>query len=86
MDELIGVPGVSARDAESIRRFFDALTAPEVVAEADEPDEVEGLEETEGLDEMEGLGEMEEAATEVAPQSDEESARELPTPDGKGSA
>ena len=90
--ELLGVPGVSARDAESIRRFFDALTAPEVVAEADEPDEVEGLEETEGLDEMEGLeeteglGRMEEAETEVAPQSDEESARELPTPDGKGSA
>ena len=90
--ELLGVPGVSARDAESIRRFFDALTAPEVVAEADGPDEVEGLEETEGLDEMEGLEEteglveIEEVATEVAPQSDEESARELPTPDGKGSA
>jgi hypothetical protein len=51
-----------------------------VLAEADGPDEMEGLEGAEGL------GGMEEAATEVAPQSDEESARELPTPDGKGSA
>ena len=74
VDELLGVPGVSARDAESIRRFFDALTAPEVVAEADGPDE------------MEGLGEVEEAATEMAPQSDEKSRRELPSSDGKESA
>jgi excinuclease ABC subunit C len=80
LDELIEVPGVSARDAASIHRFFDALTAPEVVAEADEPDDMEGLDKTKGP------GGMEEAATEVAPQPDEESVREMSTPDGKGVA
>jgi excinuclease ABC subunit C len=30
LEELVAVPGVSARDADGIRRFFDALTAPEV--------------------------------------------------------
>lgn len=30
LEELRAVPGISDRDAESIRRFFDALTAPEV--------------------------------------------------------
>lgn len=33
LDELRAVPGVSNRDAESIRRFFDALTAPEAASE-----------------------------------------------------
>ena len=35
---LEGVPGISSRDAEGIRRFFDALTAPDVEAESVEPD------------------------------------------------
>jgi excinuclease ABC subunit C len=33
VDELNAVPGISNRDAESIRRFFDALTAPEPASE-----------------------------------------------------
>jgi excinuclease ABC subunit C len=33
VDELKAVPGISSRDAESIRRFFDALTAPEAAPE-----------------------------------------------------
>lgn len=37
LEELEAVPGISARNAESIRRFFDALTAPE--AESDAPPE-----------------------------------------------
>jgi excinuclease ABC subunit C len=38
VEELLGVPGISARDAESIYRFFDALTAPEAAPEL-RPDE-----------------------------------------------
>lgn len=39
VDELKTVPGISLRDAESIRRFFDALMAPEAAPELP-PDEV----------------------------------------------
>ncbi|MAG30793.1 MAG: excinuclease ABC subunit C [Deltaproteobacteria bacterium] len=44
--ELAAVPGISLRDAESIRRFFDALAAPEAATElpadcAPEPPESE---------------------------------------------
>jgi excinuclease ABC subunit C len=33
LEELAAVPGISARDAESIRRFFDALSAPDAALE-----------------------------------------------------
>jgi excinuclease ABC subunit C len=33
VEELAAVPGISARDAESIRRFFEALSAPEAAPE-----------------------------------------------------
>ena len=36
LDELRGVPGISEQDARSIRRFFDALMAPESDPEGDE--------------------------------------------------
>ncbi len=48
---LESVPGISAKDAESIRRFFDALAAPEL--EADAPaatDAVEASERSETTD------------------------------------
>ena len=32
-DELLAVDGISAKDAEGIRRFFDAVTAPEEAPE-----------------------------------------------------
>jgi excinuclease ABC subunit C len=38
IEQLEAVPGVSNRDAASIRRFFDALAAPEVASELP-PDE-----------------------------------------------
>ena len=39
LEQLEAVPGVSNRDAASIRRFFDALAAPEVASELP-PDEI----------------------------------------------
>jgi excinuclease ABC subunit C len=33
VEELAAVPGISARDAESIRRFFEALSAPDAAPE-----------------------------------------------------
>ena len=35
LEELVGVPGVSERDARAIRGFFDALMAPDL--DASEP-------------------------------------------------
>lgn len=49
VEALLEVPGVSRKDAEAIRRFFDALAAPDVeqVEEAEWAEGVEGPEEGE---------------------------------------
>ena len=38
IESLAAVPGISPRDAEQIRRFFDALTAPGIASELPDPE------------------------------------------------
>jgi excinuclease ABC subunit C len=51
LETLVGVPGISARDADQICRFFEALTAPETALElpSEDPGEA-GTADSSGLD------------------------------------
>jgi NAD-dependent DNA ligase len=70
LEELAGVRGISARDAESIHRFFSALTAPDFSPEEareEVPEEVLPGEDSPGSS---GPGEAFEGAREVSDASD----------------